>query len=156
MTQADSVPSSSRQLITGERANQSTSPRVANLPAVNLPAVRVKPADGRYFIGDSDARIVMPSNEAPRLRLWRKKRSDEPDDLLKCRCYRAEANQAPVGSNIEALLYANAAFFLGRLLRRIVQILLLFAIRNQRLRNNALDKASSNQLVRLNAKEKLK
>jgi hypothetical protein len=58
-----------------------------------------------------------------------------------------QPRSAPVGSNIEALFYANAAFFLGRLLRRIVQILLLLVSRNKRLRDGALDKVSSNQLV---------
>jgi hypothetical protein len=42
MAQADSVPSSSRQLITVESAAQST-----NLRAVNLSAVSVKPATHR-------------------------------------------------------------------------------------------------------------
>jgi hypothetical protein len=44
----------SRQLITGETAGQSTS-----LRAVSLPAVRVKPVDRHYFIGGSDARVIM-------------------------------------------------------------------------------------------------
>jgi hypothetical protein len=151
MTQADSVPSSSRQLITGESANQST-----NLRAVDLPAVRVKPADRRDLVGGSDTRVIMGSNEAPLRWLSRGKRCDEPEDLLKCRYYGANAGHAPMGSNIEALFYANAGFFLGRLLRRIVHILLLFVRRNKRLRNGARDNASTKQLVRLNAQEKLK
>jgi hypothetical protein len=64
MAQADSVPSSTRQLITGESANQST-----NLRALNLPAVRVKPVDRRYFISGSDARVIMGTDEAPLLPL---------------------------------------------------------------------------------------
>jgi hypothetical protein len=151
MAQGDSVRSSSRQLITGESANQST-----NLSAVNLPAVRVKPADRRDLVGGSDTRVIVGSNKASLLLLWREKPGDEPEDLLKCRYYGANAGQATVGSNIEALFFANAAVFLGRLLKRIVQILLLFVSRNKRLRNSALDKASSNLLVRLNAQEKLK
>ena len=109
-----------------------------------------RPVDG------SDARVIIGSDKAPLRRLWREKRSDEPDDLLKRRCYVANACQTVVDSNIEALFFANAAFFLGRLLRRIVQILLLFVRRNKRMRNSALDKPASNQLVRLNAQEKLK
>jgi len=36
----------------------------------------------RYFIGGSDARIIMGSDEAPLLRLWREKRGEvEPEDL---------------------------------------------------------------------------
>jgi hypothetical protein len=36
----------------------------------------------RYFIGGSDARIVMGSGEAALLRLWREKRGEaEPEDL---------------------------------------------------------------------------
>jgi len=38
--------------------------------------------DRRYFIGGSDARIVMGSDEAALLRLWREKRGEvEPEDF---------------------------------------------------------------------------
>ena len=143
MAQADSVPSASRQLITGESANQSTNLRVANLPAGNLPAIRVKPAR-RHLIGGSDASVTIDRDEVPLRQLWREKRGDEPEDLLKRRYYGANAGQPPVGSNIVALCYANAVFFLGP---RILQILLLLVSRNKRLRNSALDKTSTHQLV---------
>jgi predicted phage-related endonuclease len=43
---------------------------------------RLKPADRRYFIGGSDARIIMGKNEDALLRLWREKRGEvEPEDL---------------------------------------------------------------------------
>jgi predicted phage-related endonuclease len=36
----------------------------------------------RYFIGGSDARIIMGEDEAALLRLWREKRGEiEPEDL---------------------------------------------------------------------------
>ena len=39
-------------------------------------------ADRRYFIGGSDARVVMGEDEAALLRLWREKRGEvEPEDL---------------------------------------------------------------------------
>ena len=39
-------------------------------------------SDRRYFIGGSDARIIMGANEAALLRLWREKRGEvEPEDL---------------------------------------------------------------------------
>jgi len=39
-------------------------------------------SDRRYFIGGSDARIIMGSDEGALLRLWREKRGDaEPEDL---------------------------------------------------------------------------
>ena len=42
----------------------------------------LKPADRRYFIGGSDARIIMGDDEAALLRLWREKRGEmEPEDL---------------------------------------------------------------------------
>jgi predicted phage-related endonuclease len=42
----------------------------------------LKPADRRYFVGGSDARIIMGDNEAALLRLWREKRGEvEPEDL---------------------------------------------------------------------------
>jgi hypothetical protein len=108
----------------------------------------VKPAVRRYLIGGSHARVIIGGDEAAPLRLGREKRSDEPaQGLLKCRCYGANAGRVPVGSNIEALFFANPAFFLERLLRRIVQILLRFGSRNKRLRDRALEQVSSKQLV---------
>src|SRR5262249_18872320 len=39
-------------------------------------------SNGRYFIGGSDARIIMGDDEAALLRLWREKRGEiEPEDL---------------------------------------------------------------------------
>jgi predicted phage-related endonuclease len=44
--------------------------------------MRIKPADRRYFIGGSDARIIMGTDEAALLRVWREKRGEaEPEDL---------------------------------------------------------------------------
>jgi hypothetical protein len=129
-------------LITGESANQST-----NLRAVNLPAVREEPANRGYLLGGSHVSAIIGDDEARPFRLWREKRGHQPEDLLKRRYYGANAGQASVGSNIEALFFANPAFFLGRLLRRIVLSLLWFVSRNKRSRDSALDKVSSNQLV---------
>jgi hypothetical protein len=90
----------------------------------------------------------MGDDEAPLVRLWRKKRGDEPEDLLKCRWYGTNAGQAPVGSNDGALSYETAGFLLGRLLRNVLLILLRFLNRNKRLRFSAFDEIPSNQLVR--------
>jgi predicted phage-related endonuclease len=39
-------------------------------------------SDRRYFIGGSDARIIMGNDESALLRLWREKRGEvEPEDL---------------------------------------------------------------------------
>jgi predicted phage-related endonuclease len=47
-------------------------------------ASRTDSAVRRYFIGGSDARIIMGCDEAALLRLWREKRGEvEPDDLSK-------------------------------------------------------------------------
>ena len=41
-----------------------------------------KAADRRYFIGGSDARVIMGDDEDALLRLWREKRGElEPEDL---------------------------------------------------------------------------
>jgi predicted phage-related endonuclease len=65
MAQADSVPTAIQAPITGASAHRST-----------------KRADRRYFIGGSDARIIMGADEAALLRLWREKRDEvEPEDL---------------------------------------------------------------------------
>jgi hypothetical protein len=124
MAQADSVRSSSRQLMTGESASQSTS-----LRAVNLPAVRVQPVDRHYLIGRSDVRVTTGT-----------------EDLSNCRWYAAGTGQEPLGSNIGALSF-ETAFLLGRLLRNVL-ILLRFRSTNKHLRFSAFDKVSSNQLVR--------
>jgi predicted phage-related endonuclease len=68
MAQADSVPSSTRLPITD--------------PSTKLRSVRTERIDRRYFIGGSDARIIMGNDETALLRLWREKRGEaEPSDL---------------------------------------------------------------------------
>ena len=73
MAQADSVPTPNRASNPDAHAQQSTTkPR----------QIRVKAADRRYFVGGSDARIIMGDDEAALLRLWREKRGEvEPEDL---------------------------------------------------------------------------
>jgi predicted phage-related endonuclease len=72
MAQADSVPTPIHTSVVGESADPSTKQR----------AVRLRPADRRYFIGGSDARVIMGNDEAALLRLWREKRGEiEPEDL---------------------------------------------------------------------------
>ena len=67
MAQADSVPNSNCAPITGARSNPST---------------RRRSTDRRAFIGGSDARIILGSDEGALLRLWREKRGEgEPEDL---------------------------------------------------------------------------
>jgi hypothetical protein len=148
MAQADSVPSSSRQLITGESANQSTS-----LRAVKLQAIRVQPVDRRYFIGGSDARVITDPGEAFVFWIWRERRRDvESEDLSNCRCYAASIGQEPLGSNMGA--FETAGFLLGRLLRNVL-ILLRFRSRNEPLRLSAFE-VSSNQLVRSKTQGRLR
>src|SRR5215472_3962911 len=107
MAQTDCVPSSSRQLITGERANQST-----NLRAVKLPAVSVQPVDRHYSIGDSDARIITDTGAAFVFWTCRERRPDvELEDLSNRRWYAATISQEPLGSNIGA--FETAGFLLG-------------------------------------------
>ena len=51
-------------------------------PSAKLSTNSLRVADRRYFIGGSDARIVMGSDEVALLRLWREKRGEaEPEDL---------------------------------------------------------------------------
>jgi predicted phage-related endonuclease len=67
MAQADSVPTPIPARITGAAAKASTKRRSA---------------DRRYFVGGSDARIILGNDEAALLRLWREKRGEiEPEDL---------------------------------------------------------------------------
>jgi predicted phage-related endonuclease len=67
MAQADSVPTPIQASITGADSKASTKPRSA---------------DRHYFIGGSDARIIMGDDEGALLRLWQEKRGEvEPEDL---------------------------------------------------------------------------
>ena len=63
MAEADYVPSAIQAGNTEASANPSAKPR----------AVR---SNRRYFIGGSDARIIMGNDEAALLRLWREKRGE--------------------------------------------------------------------------------
>ena len=63
MAQADPVPSSILNPITGASADRPTKHQYT---------------DRRYFIGGSDARIIMGEDEAALLRLWREKRMARP------------------------------------------------------------------------------
>jgi predicted phage-related endonuclease len=73
MAQADSVPTAIRTSVVGESADPSTKQRAVR---------RLRPADRRYFIGGSDARVIMGNDEAALLRLWREKRGEiDPQDL---------------------------------------------------------------------------
>jgi predicted phage-related endonuclease len=67
MAKADSVPSAIQASITGATSNPST---------------KLSSATRRYFIGGSDARIIMGNDEPTLIRLWREKRGEvEPEDL---------------------------------------------------------------------------
>ena len=72
MAQAGSVPTPNHASNPGAHAQQSTTPR----------RIRPKLADRRYFVGGSDARIIMGEDENALIRLWREKRGEvEPEDL---------------------------------------------------------------------------
>jgi predicted phage-related endonuclease len=93
MAQADSIPTSVRDRFTGADTDRST--KQARAPGQTLPPMggegpsrtrvgspRRSAANRRYFIGGSDARIIMGNDEVALLRLWREKRSEvEPEDL---------------------------------------------------------------------------
>jgi hypothetical protein len=73
MAQAVSVPSPNLATNTDATSQHSTTkPR----------RIKIASAHRRYFIGGSDARIIMGADEGALLRLWREKRGEvEPEDL---------------------------------------------------------------------------
>jgi hypothetical protein len=104
-----------------------------------------------------DTRVIRYTDEAPVLWLWRERRPDvELEDLSNYRWYAASARQESLGSNIGALSFETSGFLLGRLLRDILLIVLRFLSRNKPPRFGALNKMSSNQLVRSKPQERLK
>jgi predicted phage-related endonuclease len=83
MAQADSTPTPVPDSFTDADAEPSTDDI---LPASPTPPPSQhqwrRSADRRYFLGGSDARIIMGEDEAALLRLWREKRGEtEPEDL---------------------------------------------------------------------------
>ncbi len=67
MAKAEHVPTATRGLITGANNGKTT---------------HRDQSSRRYFIGGSDAKIIIGSDDATLLRLWREKRGDEkPEDL---------------------------------------------------------------------------
>jgi hypothetical protein len=80
----------------------------------------------RYFVGGSDARIIMCDDEAALLRLWQEKRG-EPEDPsgnlivelgattrgLNRRWYERITHRMPIGRYIVAVCYATAVILLG-------------------------------------------
>jgi len=93
MAQAESTPTAVRDLVTGADTDRSANQARAAAPTpslrdgespgkARLASRRRRSADHRYFIGGSDARIIMGDDEAAVLRLWREKRGElEPEDL---------------------------------------------------------------------------
>src|SRR5215469_8654667 len=91
MAQADSTPTAVRDPFTGADTDRSTNQvgaSASNLRLRENPGKarllnpRRRPAVRRYFIGGSDARIIMGDDEGALLRLWREKRGElEPEDL---------------------------------------------------------------------------
>jgi predicted phage-related endonuclease len=92
---------------------------------------RQKTVERRYFIGGSDTRIIMGSEEAALLRLWREKRGEsEPEDLshnlivqlgsvtedLNRRWY--EANTGRVIADIQRRVFHPALRWMTAVLRR--------------------------------------
>jgi predicted phage-related endonuclease len=92
MAQVDSTPTAVRDPFTGAEGERSTDDIGAAEPTrpperqltgkVRVGYPRRRPTDRRYFIGGSDARVIMGDDEAALLRLWREKRGEvEPEDL---------------------------------------------------------------------------
>jgi predicted phage-related endonuclease len=91
MAKSDSTPTPVRNPFTGADTQSSTNqdaatgltrPVRASGDAGKSRNRRYPPPNRRYFIGGSDARIIMGEDEAALLRLWREKRGEvEPEDL---------------------------------------------------------------------------
>jgi hypothetical protein len=142
MAQAVSVPSSTRQLITGENPHQST----------NLSAVGVQALHRHYFIGGSGA-VIVSTGDVGLLRLSQDRRGDVK--LENRRWYAANAGEEPRSRTIGAFSYETAGFLLGRLLRNAL-FLLRFRSRNRHLQLSAFDGVSSKILVRSKPQGRLK
>ena len=117
----------------------------------------------RYFVGGSDARIIMGNDEAGLIQLWREKRGEvEPEDLsgnlivqlglateeLNRRWYEAITGRMPIGWHVVAVCYATAAILLGWWPWNFLLLLLLFPIRNKRVRFYAFRTVAAKESMR--------
>jgi hypothetical protein len=131
MAQVDSVPSPIRASVTGESAKRSTKQR----------SVRIKSVDRRYFIGGSDARIIMEDlsgNLLVQLGL-------ATEDLNR-RWYQTITGRVRVGLYIVAVCYATMAILLGWYPWNALLILLLFSS-SKYLRLRPLDEAQATDVA---------
>ena len=142
MAQADSVPTAIRAPITGATAKASTKPR---------------PADRRYFIGGRTPGSFMGEDEPAFPRLWRDMRAEvEREDLPlgvatkdpSRRWYEAITGRMPIGWHVVAVCYATAAIFLGWWPWNFLLLLLLFPIRNKRVRFYAFRTVAAKESMR--------
>ena len=142
MAQAEPIPTAVRDLITGATAKASTKPR---------------PADRRYFIGGRTPAAFIRDDEPAFPRLWRDMRPEvERMDLLfgvaakdpNRRWYEAVTGRMPVALYVVAVCYATAAIFLGWWPWNFLLLLLLFPIRNKRVRFYALRTVAPKELMR--------
>jgi len=70
----------------------------------------------RYFIGGSDARVIIGDDEAARLRLWRKKRGEvEPEDLSTNLIVQLGLATDPVEDAVRRIMPLSASTYLGNL-----------------------------------------
>jgi hypothetical protein len=140
MAQAESVPTPIRALITG--ATASTKPR---------------PADRRYFIASRPPGSFMRDDEPAFPRLPRDMRADlEREDLPfnvarkdpSRRCYEAITGRMPIGWHVVAVCYATTAILLEWWLWNFLLLLLLFPIRNKRVRFYAFRTVAAKESMR--------
>ena len=108
MAQADSVPSPIFNPITGASANRSTKQH----------------RDRRYFIGGSDARIIMGDDEPSLIRLWREKRGEiESQDLSDNLIVQLGVATEPLNR-----LWFLLGMMLGKIMTPVVMSLLFFVV----------------------------
>ena len=120
----------------------------------------------RHFIGGSDVRIVMGDDTPALPRLGREKQSDvERGDLsgnlkvplgvaaedLNRRWYEAITGRMPIGWHVVAVCYATATIFLGWWPWNFFLLLLLFPIRNKRVRFYAFRTVAAKESMRKRA-----
>jgi hypothetical protein len=119
--------------------------------------------DRRHFIRGSKARIIMGDDEPGALRLRQEIRAEverrdlssnyiarlgiAPEDSNR-RWYAAITGQKAVGWHVAAVCYATAAIFLGFWPWNFLLLLLLFPIRNQRVRFYAFRTLAAKESMR--------
>jgi hypothetical protein len=101
----------------------------------------------RRFIGGSDDQIIMGDDEGGLLQLWRDMGREVEREGLPLGVATKDPGRMPIGWHVVAICYATAAILLGWWPWNFLLLLLLFPIRNTRVRHGRTERINAVDLI---------